>query len=250
MFPFPDREHLSNKEERKWRNSELAMASGNHLSGSYLSSLRREKIDDPGFTKLDLLARVMAWDSFASLRPTRRSEEREEGKEPTRESEWREIESIGNKEQFIEEANQRRDDKRERAEESGKDLTKDKSPGSAQYLHVVLSPENSERMTDEDFKEIAKEWTRDEAGREHPHVGAIHRDSDHDHMHLMIARDKFSREELGERKEASEELVRNIERYRGLDRVPEREREPARESDKDRGEERESRQQEHQQLER
>jgi transcriptional regulator with XRE-family HTH domain len=61
MFPFPDREHLSNKEERKWRNSELAMASGNHLSGSYLSSLRREKIDDPGFTKLDLLARVMGF---------------------------------------------------------------------------------------------------------------------------------------------------------------------------------------------
>jgi 1,2-phenylacetyl-CoA epoxidase PaaB subunit len=170
---------------------------------------------------------------------TRRPEEREEGKEPTRESGWREIEHVGNKEQFIEEANRRRDEKRERAEESGKDLSKDKSPGSAQYLHVVISPENSERMTDEDFKEIAKEWTRDETGREHPHVGAIHRDSDHDHMHLMIARDKFSKEELGERKEASEEVVRDIERYRGMDREPEREKEPAvRDPERDRGEDR------------
>lgn len=175
---------------------------------------------------------------YITRRPEMSREEREEGKEPTRESEWREIEHVGDKERFIQEANRRRDDKRERAEESGKDLTKDKSPSSAQYLHIVISPENSERMTDEDFKEIAKEWTRDEAGREHPHVGAIHRDSDHDHMHLMIARDKFSREELGERKEASEELVRNIERYRGLDRVPEREKEPAvRGPERDRGEE-------------
>jgi len=162
---------------------------------------------------------------------TRRPEEREEGKEPTRESEWREIEHVGNKEQFIEEANRRRDDKRERAEESGKDLTKDKSPGSSQYLHVVISPDNAERMTDEDFKEVANEWTRDEAGREQPYVGAIHRDSDHDHMHLMIARDKFSKEELGERKEASEEVVRDIERYRGLDREPQHERESERGSD-------------------
>lgn len=169
---------------------------------------------------------------------TRRPEEREEGKEPTRESEWREIEHTGDKERFIEEANRRRDEKRERAEESGKDLSRDKSPGSAQYLHVVISPENSERMTDEDFKEISREWTRDEVGVEQPHVGAIHRDSrgeGHDHMHLMIARDKFSKEELTERKEASEELIRDIERCRGLDREPEREKELGR----DRGEERE-----------
>lgn len=174
---------------------------------------------------------------------TRRPEEREEGKEPTRESEWREIEHTGDKEKFIEEANRRRDEKRERAEESGKDLSKDKSPGSAQYLHVVISPENSERMTNGDFKEIAREWTRDEAGVEQPHVGAIHRDSrgeGHDHMHLMIARDKFSREELGERKEASEEVIRDIERYRGLERDAEREREPSRSAQPDRGEEREA----------
>ena len=95
-------------------------------------------------------------------------------------------------------------------------------------------------MSDEDLGEIAREWTRDEAGREQPHVGAIHRDSDHDHMHLMIARDKFSKEYLEERKEASEELIRDIERYRGLERDAEREREPSRSAQPDRGEEREA----------
>lgn len=180
---------------------------------------------------------------------TRRPEEREEGKEPTRESEWREIEHVGDKERFIEEANRRRDEKREQAEESGKDLSKDKSPGSAQYLHVVISPENSERMSDEDFKEIAKDWTRDEAGREQPHVGAIHRDSEHDHMHLMIARDKFSKDDLEERKEASEEVVRDIERYRGLDREPEHERKRERISEREFGEDPRSYQQQFQEQE-
>lgn len=61
MFPFPDREQASNKEGRKWRNSELEQASGFRLSGSYLSSLRRGMIEDPGLTKLDLIARIMGF---------------------------------------------------------------------------------------------------------------------------------------------------------------------------------------------
>lgn len=173
---------------------------------------------------------------YITRRPERTPQEREQGTEPTRESQWREIDHTGDKERFIEEANRRRDDKRERAEESGKDLARDKSPGSAQYLHVVISPENGNRITNEDFKEIAREWTHDETGREHPHVGAVHRDSrgeGNDHMHLLIARDKLSKKELGERKEASEEAVRDIERFRGLDRDTEREREPERESSRE-----------------
>ena len=164
---------------------------------------------------------------------TRRPEEREEGKEPTRESTWREIEHTGDKERFVEEANRRRDDKRERAEEEGKDLARDRSPGAAQYVHVVISPENGGRISDEDFRKIAREWTHDGSGGEYPHVGAIHRDSGsegrgegHDHMHLLIARDKFSRDELAERKERSEELVRDIERFRGIGRDAGRERSP------------------------
>jgi hypothetical protein len=129
---------------------------------------------------------------------------------------------------------------------------------------VVISPENGERLTDEDFRRIAREWTHDEADREHPHVGAVHRDSGsegrgegHDHMHLLIARDKFSRDELRERKEISEELVRDIERFRDAERDAGRDAERSTEldggrergSEKDRGEGRGSRQREAQELE-
>jgi Relaxase/Mobilisation nuclease domain len=181
---------------------------------------------------------------YITRRPELSREDRERGVEPTRESEWREIEHTGDRERFIEEANRRRDDRRENAKEEGKDLSKDRSPGAAQYTHVVISPENAERMRDEDFHRIAREWTHDEAGKEHPHVGAVHRDSDHHHMHLLIARDKFSRDELGERKERSEELVRDIERFRGIERDTERDTGRERETERDRGDRHGVRQQE------
>lgn len=148
---------------------------------------------------------------------------------------------MGDRERFVEEANRRRDEKRERAASEDKNLFKDRSSGAAQYVHVVISPENGDRMSDEDFHRIAREWTHDESGREHPHVGAVHRDSGstgrgegHDHMHLLIARGKFSREELRERKDLSNELARDIERFRGL----EREYGPGRESERQTGRER------------
>ncbi|AHY48389.1 Hypothetical Protein RradSPS_3106 (plasmid) [Rubrobacter radiotolerans] len=162
---------------------------------------------------------------YVTRRPDLSREERGEGREPTRESEWREIEYVGDRERFVREANRRRNEKRELAERNGKDFSKDRSPGAAQYVHVVISPENGRQMSDGDFYGIAREWTHDEAGRELPHVGAVHRDSGsagsgegHDHLHLLIARDKFGKEELAERKERSEELVRDIERFRGLER--------------------------------
>jgi len=160
---------------------------------------------------------------------------------------------VGDKERFIEEANRRRDERRERAEKEGKDLSKDRSPGAAQYVHVVISPENGERMRDEDFHRIAREWTYDEAGgEEYAHVGAVHRNSrgeGHDHMHLLIARDKFSRDELGDRKERSEALVRDIERFRGIERDIGRDMGRERETERDRGEGRGVRQQEPQERE-
>jgi len=187
---------------------------------------------------------------------TRRPVEREEGKEPTRESTWREIEHTGDKERFVEEANRRRDEKRENAREGGKDLSKDRSPSAAQYVHVVISPENGGRISEEDFRKIAREWTHDGSGGEYPHVGAVHRDSGsegrgegHDHMHLLIARDKLSKDELTERKEISEELVRDIERFRGIERDAGRDIGHEKEAERGRGEARDARQREVQQRE-
>ena len=127
----------------------------------------------------------------------------------------------------------------ETAEGEVKDLSRDRSPSAAQYVHVVISPENGGRISDEDFRKIAREWTHDGSGGEYPHVGAVHRDSGsegrgegHDHMHLLIARDKLSKDELKERKERSEELVRDIERFRGIERDTGRESEREREAER------------------
>jgi hypothetical protein len=189
---------------------------------------------------------------YITRRPELSREERESGVEPTRESEWWEIEHVGDKERFIEEANHRRDERRQRAEEEGKDLSKDRSLGAAQYVHVVISPENGERMRDEDFHHIAREWTHGGVGGEYAHVGAVHRDSrgeGHDHMHLLIARDKFSKDELEERKGRSEELVRDIERFRGIERDTGRDTGREGETERDRSEGRGVRQEESQERE-
>ncbi len=124
----------------------------------------------------------------------------------------------------------------------------------------MISPESGGRISDEDFRRIAREWTHDESDGEYPHVGAVHRDSGsegrgegRDHMHLLIARDKFGRDELKERKEISEELVRDIERFRGIERDSGRDtgRDAGREkeAERDRDEAREARQQEPQERE-
>jgi hypothetical protein len=163
---------------------------------------------------------------------------------------------MGNRERFVEGANRRRDEKRERAKEEGKDLSRGRSPGAAEYVHLVISPQNGERLTDGDFRHVSREWTHDVQGGEYPHVGAVHRDSGsegrgegHDHMHLLIARDKFSKDELTERKERSEDLVRDIERFRGIERDAGRDIGHEKEAERGRGEARDARQREAQQRE-
>lgn len=177
--------------------------------------------------------------NYISRRSDLSREEREAGVEPTRESEWREIETIGDRGQFVAEANRRREERRREAEERGAELSKDRSPGAAQYLHVVISPERGNEMADEDFHRLAREFIHDDAGREYPHLAAVHRDTDHDHVHVVVARDKFGREELRERKERSEELAREIERFREYERTAERGREPHRGAQRDPAGERE-----------
>jgi len=63
-------------------------------------------------------------------------------------------------------------------------------------------------------------------------------------MHLLIARDKLSKDELKERKEISEELVRDIERFRGIERETGRDTAREKKSERGRGEAHGARQQE------
>lgn len=173
---------------------------------------------------------------------TRRPEERgENGREPTRESDWREIEYIGDREQFKEVAGRRREEKLESARERGTDLSRDRSAGAASYLHIVVSPENrGHEMRDQDFYRLAEQFTRAEDGRQYSHVAAVHRDGDHDHdhLHILVARDKIPGKELEQAKDRCDEMIRDIERERGIERhrEPEREhqRQPEREPSRER----------------
>jgi hypothetical protein len=68
-------------------------------------------------------------------------------------------------------------------------------------------------------------------------------------MHLLIARDKFSKDELEERKKRSEDLVRDIERFRGIERDAGRDAGREREDERGRDEARDARQREVQERE-
>ena len=139
---------------------------------------------------------------------------------------YHEAPTFGDRERFLEAAKER--------SESGR---------RSSYVHVVLSPEEGREFRDDDLKKLARPWTLDRKGRESPWFAGVHRDTDHPHLHLAVARDKFGKEELQRLKEKTHERVRERERFAERRREREREREPARErepgEERDRSPERE-----------
>jgi hypothetical protein len=89
------------------------------------------------------------------------------------------------------------------------------------YVHVVISPERGREYKDRDLKALIRPWTRDGQGREAEHMAVIHRDTENPHIHLAVARDKYSKQELQANKERTYQLQR--ERERVIDRRRERE---------------------------
>lgn len=179
--------------------------------------------------------------SSSAARATRYISRRPEaGQQAERDSQWRDLraeegQTIGDEEAFKAESKRRRDEKRESAAERGKDLSRDKSPAASQYVHLTISPDHE--MSDEELKDVAREWTHDREGNEMEHFGAIHRDTDHHHLHLLIARDKIGGKELEGRKEASDERIQELERERELEREiehPERALEAERDMEEER----------------
>lgn len=132
-------------------------------------------------------------------------------------------ELYGDREEFREAA-------RERAEEE-----------RVSYTHTVISPERGEEYADRDLEQLMDEWTRDRAGEQQPFIAAIHRDSDHPHVHIATARDKFDRDELADKKEIIYELAHDREKIMDLRREyePERDHDREREPDRSRGQDRE-----------
>ena len=89
------------------------------------------------------------------------------------------------------------------------------------YVHVVISPERGQEYKYRDLGALIRPWTRDSRGREAEHMAVIHRDTDNPHIHLAVARDKFSKQELQANKERTYELQRQREQI--IDRRRERE---------------------------
>lgn len=145
----------------------------------------------------------------------------------TKDSAWTTVSGerrLGDAKSFIRAANERTREIREDASQRGKNLGKNKAPWCTSFVNVVLSPANREQLSDEDFKQLAEPWIRDSEGREHPHVGAVHREGKGKaHIHLAIVRDKFSRNELKDLKKETDGLAMSFEREHKHEHEHERE---------------------------
>lgn len=150
-----------------------------------------------------------------------RREERDERDEREGRELYHRVPTFGDREQFLEAA-------KERAEAGRR----------SSYVHVVLSPERGQEFRDSDLKDLARPWTLDRNGREASWFGVIHRDTDHPHMHVAVARDKFGKEELERLKEKTHERVQERERFAERRQEREREREQERGPGRERGESR------------
>lgn len=91
------------------------------------------------------------------------------------------------------------------------------------YMSVVISPERRDvGLPDEDWRRIVRLWSTNRNGREEGHVAYVHRDTEHEHMHLAVARSYYSSAELERITEQTRQIVRERERERDQARVLER----------------------------
>lgn len=88
------------------------------------------------------------------------------------------------------------------------------------YVHVVISPERGNELTDRDYEKLVEPWKYDRQGRECEHFAAVHRDTGHTHLHVAVARDKFHKAEYQALKDQTRERIEARERFHG---EPERE---------------------------
>lgn len=128
--------------------------------------------------------------------------ERRDGREQEGER-YEKAPTFGDRGQFVRAA-------KERAEEGRR----------SSYVHVVISPERGNEFSDKDFERLVEPWKHDRQGRECPYFAAVHRDTEHTHLHVAVARDKFQKAEYAERKEETRQRIEGRERFHG---EPERE---------------------------
>lgn len=116
-----------------------------------------------------------------------------------------------------------------------KELLKRDSKGrEVAYMSVVISPERRDlQLSDDDWRKIAARWSTNRNGKEEKHIAFVHRDSEHEHLHLAVARSYYSKSEYERLKDHTRQMLRELERERdqerSIARIHERELERVRE---------------------
>lgn len=160
-------------------------------------------------------------------RDTEREQDREPEQERDQEQHYERAQTYGDRDEFVEAAKERADAGRR-----------------SSYVHVVVSPERGGEYDDRDFERLVETWTKDRNGNELAHYAAVHRDTDHPHVHIAVARDKFQKAEYAGLKEQSREKMGERERMMVPEREPEMERLLEREREQDRERARKARERE------
>lgn len=176
------------------------------------------------------LARYIEYRQRDAEREQDREPEREQEREPEQEPEqeqshdYERVQTYGDRNEFVEAAKERADAGRR-----------------SSYVHVVVSPERGQEYDNRDFERLVENWTKDRNGNELAHYAAVHRDTDHPHVHIAVARDKFQKAEYAGLKEQSRDCMEERERMMVPEREPEMERllERERELEQSREQERE-----------
>ena len=173
-------------------------------------------------------AKANAGDGRAMLRYFSRRRElvRDQDLDGREREEWQKLEPTTGSDRELEEGLQWR-------EKKGREVS---------YMSVVISPERGDlELRDEDWRRISQVWTQNRNGKEERHVGYVHRDTEHPHMHLAVARSYYSKAEYEKNKEQTRQMVREIERQREqermIDRIFDQERQREREQSRERDQE-------------
>lgn len=87
--------------------------------------------------------------------------------------------------------------------------------------HMMLSLSGGEALTDDQWNEVARFYVDGMGFSNAPWLGVLHRDTDHEHLHIMASRVDFDGRTVSDANDfrRSEQLVRAIEQQYGL-RVP------------------------------
>jgi len=87
--------------------------------------------------------------------------------------------------------------------------------------HMMLSLAGGEALTDEQWSDVARFYVEGMGFANAPWLGVLHRDTDHEHLHIMASRVDFDGKTVSDANDfrRSEQLVRAIEKKYGL-RVP------------------------------